>query len=81
MSEELERAERYRSLAKTLRNISDDPRYPQWREAILRVAQDYDNVAEAIEAMCGPGALPVSSAAIREPPDDELIALDMRDEG
>jgi hypothetical protein len=53
MSEDLETARRYRAHAKELRTIATGKAAKPNRDALLEVAKDYDEMAEALEAMHG----------------------------
>lgn len=58
MCAELQRAKRYRLIAEKLRTIADD--HPGFRQALILTAEDYDGMAEAIEALCPPPVTAVS---------------------
>lgn len=51
MSYELDTAERYRRHAQELRNIAGFDRLEETRRMLLKVASDYDKMAEDMEAI------------------------------
>ena len=51
MSEELDTAKRYRQRAEELRRIAADDAGSKNCEALLKIAEDYDQMAETLEAI------------------------------
>jgi hypothetical protein len=51
MSEELDTARRYRQRAEELRTIASDDEGGKNRETLLKIAKDYDQMAETLEAI------------------------------
>jgi len=51
MSEELDTANRYRQRAEELRTIADDESVRETREALLKIAKEYVQMAETLEAI------------------------------
>jgi hypothetical protein len=51
MSEELDTAKRYRQRAEELRTIAADDEGIRNREALLKIAKDYEQMAETLEAI------------------------------
>ena len=51
LGEELDTARRYRLHAEELRTIATDKAMHQSRESLLRIAADYDHMAQTLEAI------------------------------
>jgi len=51
MSEELDTAKRYRVHAKELRVIAEQDRDHETRRLLMKVADDYDHMADTLEAI------------------------------
>jgi hypothetical protein len=51
MSEELDTAQRYRQRAEELRTIALDDKTRENRDALLRIAKDYEQMADTLEAI------------------------------
>jgi len=63
MSEELETAQRYRVRAEELRTIAADDRTHANREALERIAKDYERMARTLES------IDLSNRSMRRPRD------------
>ena len=51
MHERLKNAERYRKYAEELRLIAEDKHVPENRDALLKIAKDYEQMADSLEAV------------------------------